>query len=121
MEQAPSSKPLKIQSPSHKKQKGNEVCEDKFLVFCGCVVQTPVFGELVLDMNATIVVSSTTGVIERYFVEASQEACQFIETAKLNGQFYQLASHEFIMPGFIDCHIHAPQFSYTGTGLDLRM
>lgn len=30
--------------------------------------------------------------------------------------FVKLAPHEFLCPGFIDLHIHAPQFAYTGTG-----
>lgn len=30
--------------------------------------------------------------------------------------FVRLAQHEFLCPGFIDLHIHAPQFAYTGTG-----
>lgn len=30
--------------------------------------------------------------------------------------FVQLSDHEFLCPGFIDLHIHAPQFAYTGTG-----
>ena len=27
----------------------------------------------------------------------------------------------FLSAGFIDCHIHAPQYSYTGNGLDLPL
>ncbi|XP_014859296.1 PREDICTED: guanine deaminase [Poecilia mexicana] len=33
----------------------------------------------------------------------------------------QLGQHEFFMPGMIDTHIHAPQYSYTGTALDMPL
>ena len=28
---------------------------------------------------------------------------------------------QFLIPGFIDAHIHAPQYLYTGTGYDLEL
>ncbi|KAK9522588.1 hypothetical protein VZT92_019040 [Zoarces viviparus] len=33
----------------------------------------------------------------------------------------QLAQHEFFMPGLVDTHIHAPQYSYIGTALDMPL
>ncbi|KAM3610968.1 uncharacterized protein V6R79_011409 [Siganus canaliculatus] len=33
----------------------------------------------------------------------------------------QLAQHEFFMPGMVDTHIHAPQYSYAGTALDMPL
>ncbi|XP_026068393.1 guanine deaminase [Carassius auratus] len=33
----------------------------------------------------------------------------------------QLGQYEFLMPGMIDTHIHASQYSYTGTALDLPL
>ncbi|KAL2091956.1 hypothetical protein ACEWY4_011754 [Coilia grayii] len=33
----------------------------------------------------------------------------------------QLEPHEFIMPGLVDTHIHASQYSYSGTALDLPL
>ncbi|KAG5281156.1 hypothetical protein AALO_G00068030 [Alosa alosa] len=33
----------------------------------------------------------------------------------------QLDPHEFIMPGLVDSHIHASQYSYSGTALDLPL
>ncbi|XP_076020866.1 guanine deaminase [Genypterus blacodes] len=33
----------------------------------------------------------------------------------------QLAQHEFFMPGMVDTHIHAPQYMYAGTALDLPL
>ncbi|XP_037634676.1 guanine deaminase [Sebastes umbrosus] len=33
----------------------------------------------------------------------------------------QLAQHEFFMPGLVDTHIHAAQYSYAGTALDMPL
>lgn len=33
----------------------------------------------------------------------------------------QLGEHEFFMPGMVDTHIHASQYSYAGTALDLPL
>ncbi|XP_010118415.1 PREDICTED: guanine deaminase-like [Chlamydotis macqueenii] len=30
----------------------------------------------------------------------------------------ELSNHEFFMPGMVDTHIHAPQYSFTGTRVD---
>jgi hypothetical protein len=35
------------------------------------------------------------------------------DTAK-NPGWVELGPSEFLMPGMVDCHIHAPQYSYTG-------
>ncbi|XP_077417682.1 guanine deaminase [Vanacampus margaritifer] len=32
-----------------------------------------------------------------------------------------LEKHEFLMPGMVDTHIHAPQYSYAGTALDMPL
>ena len=33
----------------------------------------------------------------------------------------QLAPQQFLLPGFVDTHIHAPQYPNAGTGLDLPL
>jgi cytosine/adenosine deaminase-related metal-dependent hydrolase len=33
----------------------------------------------------------------------------------------KLKPRQFLIPGFIDAHIHAPQYLYTGTGYDLEL
>jgi len=32
-----------------------------------------------------------------------------------------LSDYQFLMPGFVDCHIHAPQFAQLGLGLDMPL
>lgn len=33
----------------------------------------------------------------------------------------ELTSNQFLLPGFVDCHIHAPQYPNVGLGLDLPL
>lgn len=33
----------------------------------------------------------------------------------------QLSATQFLIPGFIDCHIHAPQMPNIGVGLDMEL
>jgi cytosine/adenosine deaminase-related metal-dependent hydrolase len=40
-----------------------------------------------------------------------------ISAYKNRTNFVRLSQHEFLCPGFIDLHIHAPQYAYTGTGM----
>ncbi|NXH98021.1 GUAD deaminase, partial [Pachycephala philippinensis] len=54
-----------------------------------------------------------------------EQADQLEELAKTWGfktcDIRQLSKHEFFMPGLVDTHIHAPQYSFTGTRVDLPL
>ncbi|KAJ3088904.1 hypothetical protein HK102_007669, partial [Quaeritorhiza haematococci] len=39
----------------------------------------------------------------------------------LRSQVQTLKPRQFLLPGFVDTHIHAPQYVYTGTGYDLPL
>jgi hypothetical protein len=41
---------------------------------------------------------------------------QNISPYKHHPGLVELSAHEFLCPGFIDLHIHAPQYAYSGTG-----
>ena len=93
-------------------------------VFRGCVVHCPSIGEVALDLDATVVVNLATGHIDQYYpTERKDEAevKELLDDAKTRGSLKVLGMREFLLPGFVDCHAHAPQFSYTGTGLDLPL
>lgn len=38
--------------------------------------------------------------------------------AFINFNIIQLSEDEFLIPGFVDCHTHAPQYPNIGLGLD---
>ena len=84
----------------------------------------PSIGEVARDLDATVVVNLATGHIDQYYpTERKDEAevKELLDDAKTRGSLKVLGMREFLLPGFVDCHAHAPQFSYTGTGLDLPL
>ncbi len=89
-------------------------------VFRGCVVQAPTFGRLTVDPHATVVVDARTGRIAAYYSSADAllpAARAAVAAAHAEGALTVLGPREFLLPGFVDCHLHAPQYSYAGTGL----
>ncbi|KAI4902837.1 hypothetical protein NFI96_011721 [Prochilodus magdalenae] len=53
------------------------------------------------------------------FIEAGQNVDTLSQTWGFHSSdIIQLEQHEFLMPGMVDTHIHASQYSYSGTALD---
>lgn len=63
--------------------------------------------------NHLITVSSD-GIIEQIVPSTPERLSAFLEHPGL----IKLSPNEFLCPGFIDLHIHAPQFVFTGTATD---
>ncbi|NXO11604.1 GUAD deaminase, partial [Oriolus oriolus] len=65
------------------------------------------------------------GVDDNGAIVFMEQADQLEELAKTWGfktsDIRQLSKHEFFMPGLVDTHIHAPQYSFTGTRVDLPL
>ena len=61
--------------------------------------------------------STLVGVIQ-YFGPASTSVSKNIVKGEEGESVIELSKYEFLVPGFIDLHIHAPQYSYSGTATD---
>jgi guanine deaminase len=92
-------------------------CERAFL---GTVLHTPVRGQLEALRDALIVVGSD-GVIKaihrREAAESEQEARRFAARDEL----ITLGSDQYLLPGLVDLHVHAPQWPQLGKALDLPL
>ncbi|XP_003452696.3 guanine deaminase [Oreochromis niloticus] len=56
------------------------------------------------------------------FIEEGKELEKLSQTFGFKtSDITQLAQHEFFMPGLVDTHIHASQYSYAGTALDMPL
>uniref|UniRef100_A0A8C9ZFD3 Guanine deaminase n=1 Tax=Sander lucioperca TaxID=283035 RepID=A0A8C9ZFD3_SANLU len=56
------------------------------------------------------------------FIEKGAELNQLSQIFGFNpSEVTQLAQHELFMPGLVDTHIHAPQYCYAGTALDMPL
>ncbi|KAJ3604393.1 hypothetical protein NHX12_029134 [Muraenolepis orangiensis] len=88
-------------------------------VFRGTCVHSTEQEALVILEDALLGVDSN-GKIS--FVEKGQElgkvSTKFGFTSR---DVIQLTPHEFLMPGLVDTHIHAAQYSFAGTALDLPL
>ncbi|KAI8044794.1 guanine deaminase [Drosophila gunungcola] len=88
-------------------------------VFLGTIVHTKSFSEfesfesgfLAVDDKGKII-----GVGHDYQAWLSSSPLQAKDLAEI-----RLSEHQFLMPGFVDCHIHAPQFAQVGLGLDMPL
>ncbi|MDY0394627.1 guanine deaminase [Virgibacillus halophilus] len=61
------------------------------------------------------------GVIERMVAPDHAEYQQLLRTCENAENFHRLADGQYILPGFIDLHVHAPQWAQSGTALDLPL
>uniref|UniRef100_A0A671PAY1 Guanine deaminase n=1 Tax=Sinocyclocheilus anshuiensis TaxID=1608454 RepID=A0A671PAY1_9TELE len=56
------------------------------------------------------------------FIEKHQDVVSLLEIWGFEtSDIKQLGQYEFLMPGMVDTHIHASQYSYAGTALDLPL
>ena len=92
-------------------------CERAFL---GTVLHTPVRGQLEALRDALIVVGGD-GVIKaihrREAAETEREARRFAARNEL----ITLGSDQYLLPGLVDLHVHAPQWPQLGKALDLPL
>jgi cytosine/adenosine deaminase-related metal-dependent hydrolase len=86
-------------------------------VILGSIVHSLSFGETELIENGMIVYSNN-GIIDQV-VDLDKTAFD----RKLLPQFRSVVDNtgKLIMPGFVDAHCHAPQYVFTGTGMDLPL
>uniref|UniRef100_A0A336KSP6 Guanine deaminase n=1 Tax=Culicoides sonorensis TaxID=179676 RepID=A0A336KSP6_CULSO len=83
-------------------------------VFFGQIIHSKSFDELEIFPNGFI------AVVDGIILEIGDQSKfnSWNHPAKPNLTKEYLSKHEFLMPGFIDCHIHAPQMPNIGLGLD---
>ncbi|AQP54764.1 guanine deaminase [Vagococcus penaei] len=58
------------------------------------------------------------GIIEKIISPEEPNYQQVLVAAKSDGILKELASSEYLLPGFIDLHVHAPQWPQAGLALD---
>lgn len=73
--------------------------------------------EFLILKDALFVIDSS-GMIEKVILpyESTYERVWLAAENKL-----ELAKHEYLLPGMVDLHIHAPQWAQTGTALDIPL
>ncbi|MCM3042274.1 guanine deaminase [Paenibacillus motobuensis] len=61
------------------------------------------------------------GVIEKVIAPEDAEYQPLLEAYQGKSNFHRLAEGQYLLPGFIDLHVHAPQWAQSGTALDIPL
>lgn len=61
------------------------------------------------------------GTIEKTVSPQDTEYQSLLKAYEGTDQFHRLAKGQYILPGFIDLHVHAPQWAQSGTALDIPL
>ncbi len=69
-------------------------------------------------MHNQLICVNENGMIEKVFNEDDIEYKKTLFKYRDNNQLHVLKDDEIMLPGFVDLHIHAPQWAQSGTALD---
>ena len=83
----------------------------------GNLLHTPVRGEVELRRDALIVVADD-GTIESVYDTGSPDHARLAEDIAARGELVSLSQGQYLLPGLVDLHVHAPQWPQLGKALD---
>lgn len=83
----------------------------------GNAFHTPNYGELVYLEEALIQLDEN-GFIQAVWTKEDSQYQTKLEEASHSNAFKELEEGQYLLPGFIDLHIHAPQWPQAGVALD---
>lgn len=83
-------------------------------------MHAPVLGEVDICQDALIEIDDN-GQINAVVRPSDDLYEQMKSEARDSGCLVQLPSHQFLLPGFVDLHIHAPQWPQLGKALDVPL
>lgn len=61
------------------------------------------------------------GIIEKIVAPSDSEYEKLLDAYSEAENFHRLADGQYLLPGFVDLHVHAPQWAQSGTALDLPL
>ncbi len=88
--------------------------------FRGTLLHTPVRGRLEMLRDAVIIVAYD-GQIRAVHPAGSADHGAAVARYGASGQLITLHEHQYLLPGMVDLHVHAPQWPQLGTALDLPL
>jgi len=98
--------------------------------FRGVLIHSKALGELEILRDGLLVYDTTTGVITNVTDLTALSADQISDLISVRPDGsnasqvpdeVEALGQRFLMPGLIDGHAHAPQYAFTGTGMDLPL
>ncbi|MCJ8014135.1 guanine deaminase [Paenibacillus sp. KQZ6P-2] len=61
------------------------------------------------------------GMIEKVIAPENSDYQPLLDAYQGKDNFHQLAEGQYFLPGFVDLHVHAPQWAQSGTALDIPL
>jgi guanine deaminase len=86
----------------------------------GTILQTPSCGALEVTEGALVTVGAD-GLIESVFTGEHSRRRDTVAELEQAGRLHRLGSDEYLLPGLVDLHVHAPQWPQLGTALDVPL
>ncbi|HTN97058.1 MAG TPA: amidohydrolase family protein, partial [Nordella sp.] len=84
---------------------------------CGTAFHTPKRGEMEILADVLIEISADGGIAALLKPDDPEYGARKAAAARA-GTLHTLAAGQYLLPGFVDLHIHAPQFPQLGKALD---
>ncbi len=94
--------------------------EDNVRYFYGKFMHTPTPAAIEV-LRDTLITVSATGVITAIADERQPDFAAQLAQARRSGYFHQSTDDQFLLPGLVDLHIHAPQWPQLGKALHLPL
>ena len=91
--------------------------EELQLAVRGAMLHAPAAGAIEILENALIAVDNT-GQIAAVTSPGEPDYDKLEQTARDAGKLEQLSAEEYLLPGLVDTHVHAPQWPQLGKALD---
>lgn len=90
------------------------------MVVKGTLIHTPVLGEVETIKHALVTIDDS-GQISSIRCPGTASYDEEIIAASSAGQLFELSANQYLLPGLVDLHIHAPQWPQVGTALHLPL
>ena len=94
--------------------------ESTGMVVKGTLIHTPVLGEAEIIKDALLTIDDG-GRIASIQSPGSEDYSSDIQAATAGGHFFELTDNQYLLPGLVDLHIHAPQWPQLGEALELSL
>ena len=90
------------------------------MIVKGTLIHTPTLGDLEVVSDALVTVAQNGQISSVTKPDAKEYAVQ-ISTARAQNELFELSDHQYLLPGLVDLHIHAPQWPQIGKALHLPL
>lgn len=84
----------------------------------GSFFHAPNYGEVAFVEDAIIEINTSSGMIEQIYEPEDQNYEEVFNEVKTSTHFIELEKGQYFLPGFVDLHVHAPQWPQAGVALD---